>query len=123
MRTIALAANDDRGLDGNMGQHFGRCPFYVVVRVNDAHLVEQIQIEANPHAEQHGPGEVPKFVHSLGAQVIVAPGMGQKAIAWFDRLGVEVATGSRGQVGETLQAYLDGSIKGAAGCKEHAGEC
>jgi predicted Fe-Mo cluster-binding NifX family protein len=49
--------------------------------------------------------------------VIVARGMGQKAIAWFNRLGVEVATGSRGRVGATLQAYLDGAIRGATGCK------
>jgi predicted DNA-binding protein (UPF0251 family)/predicted Fe-Mo cluster-binding NifX family protein len=117
MKTIVLAANDDLGLDGEMAQHFGRCPYYVVVRVNGEHLVEQARIEANPHAQQHGPGEVPRFVHSLGADVIVALGMGQKAIAWFDRLGVEVATGSRGQVGATLQAYLDGSIRGATGCK------
>jgi predicted DNA-binding protein (UPF0251 family)/predicted Fe-Mo cluster-binding NifX family protein len=117
MKTIVLAANDDRGLDGEMAQHFGRCPYYVVVRVNGDHRVEQTRIEANPHAQQHGPGEVPRFVHSLGADVIVAPGMGQKAIAWFDRLGVEVATGSRGQVGATLQAYLDGAISGATGCK------
>jgi predicted DNA-binding protein (UPF0251 family)/predicted Fe-Mo cluster-binding NifX family protein len=117
MKTIVLAANDDEGLDGEMAQHFGRCPYYVVVRVNGAHRVEQTHIEANPHAHQHGPGEVPRFVHSLGADVIVAPGMGQKAIAWFDRLGVEVATGSREQVGATLQAYLDGAIRGATGCK------
>jgi len=117
MKTIVLAANDDLGLDGEMAQHFGRCPYYVVVRVNGEHLVEQTRIEANPHAQQHGPGVVPKFVDSLGADVILAPGMGQKAIAWFDRLGVEVATGSRGQVGATLQAYLDGAISGATGCK------
>jgi predicted DNA-binding protein (UPF0251 family)/predicted Fe-Mo cluster-binding NifX family protein len=117
MKTIVLAANDDLGLDGEMAQHFGRCPYYVVVRVNGDQQVEQSRIEANPHAQQHGPGEVPKFVHSLGADVILAPGMGQKAIAWFDRLGVEVATGSRGQVGATLQAYLDGAISGATGCK------
>jgi predicted Fe-Mo cluster-binding NifX family protein len=118
MKTIVLAANDDRGLDGEMAQHFGRCPYYVVVRVNGEHLIEQTRIEENPHAQQHGPGEVPRFVHALGADVIVAPGMGQKAIAWFERLGVEVATSSRGQVGANLQAYLDGAIRGAVGCTE-----
>lgn len=117
MKTIVFAANDDRGLEGEMAQHFGRCPYYVVVRVNGDQVVEQINVEANPHAQQHDPGEVPRFVHSLGADVIVAPGMGQKAIAWFDRLSVEVATGTRGQVGATLQAYLDGAIRGATGCK------
>jgi predicted DNA-binding protein (UPF0251 family)/predicted Fe-Mo cluster-binding NifX family protein len=117
MRTIVLAANDDRGLGGEMAQHFGRCPYYVVVRVNGDHLVEETRIETNPYAEHHEQGVVPKFVHSLGADVILAPGMGQKAIAWFGRLGVEVATASRVQVGATLQAYLEGAISGATGCK------
>jgi len=46
MKTIVLAANDDLGLDGEMAQHFGRCPYYVVVRVNGDHQVEQTRIEA-----------------------------------------------------------------------------
>jgi predicted Fe-Mo cluster-binding NifX family protein len=116
LKTIVFAANDDQGLDGEMGQHFGRCPFYVLVRLNGSYQVETTEIKANPFVKQHAPGQVPKFIHSLGADVIIAPGMGPKAITWFEGLGVEVTTGSRGQVGATLQAYLNGEIKGASGC-------
>jgi predicted Fe-Mo cluster-binding NifX family protein len=119
LKTIVLAANDDQGLDGEMGQHFGRCPFYVLVHVNGSYQVKSTQIKANPYVEQHVPGQVPEFIHSLGADVVIAPGMGHKAITWFEGLGVEVATGSRGRIGATLQAYLDGEIKGASGCSHH----
>ena len=55
MKTIVLAANDDQGLDGGMGQHFGHGPFYVIVRVNGSHQVETTQIKAKPHVEQGYP--------------------------------------------------------------------
>jgi len=122
MKTIVLTANDARGLESEMGQHFGRCPYYVIARVNGAQQVEATEIRENPYAEQHAPGQVPQFIHSLGADAIISSGMGHKAIAWFEQVGVEVATGSSGQVGATLQAYLNGEIRGAAGCAHGHGE-
>lgn len=116
MKTIVLAADDNRGLAGEMAQHFGRCPFYVVTRVNGERQVESAEVRENPHAQHHEPGQIPRFIHSLGADVIISSGMGHKAISWFEQLGVEAVTGSRGQVGATLQAYLNGEIHGAAGC-------
>jgi len=121
MKTIVLAADDNRGLAGEMAQHFGRCPFYVVTRVNGDQQIEATEVRENPYARQHAPGQVPQFIHSLGADVIIASGMGHRAITWFEQLGVEVVTGSRGQVGATLQAYLNGEIQGAAGCSHEHG--
>lgn len=121
MRTIVLAAADDRGLDAEMAQHFARCPFYVVTRVNAERQVEGAEVLENPYARQHDPGQIPRFIHALGADVVIASGMGQRAIAWFEELGVEAVTGSRGPVGATLQAYLNGEIEGAAGCSHEHG--
>lgn len=121
MKTIVLAANDNRGLAGDMAQHFGRCPFYVVTRVTDDQRIEATEVHENPYARQHNPGQIPQFIHALGADVIIAAGMGQRAIAWFEQLGVEAVTGSRGQVGTTLGAYLNGEIQGAAGCSHEHG--
>jgi predicted Fe-Mo cluster-binding NifX family protein len=116
MKTIVLAAEDSRGLDGDMAEHFGRCPFYVVTRVSGEQEVEAAEVRANPYYPQHEPGQVPQFIHSLGADVVIASGMGHRAIRWFEQLGVQAVTGSRGQVRATLQAYLNGEIHGAAGC-------
>ena len=30
-KQIAVAAEDDRGFDGQVSHHFGRCPFYFLV--------------------------------------------------------------------------------------------
>lgn len=33
MKEIALASDDDSGLQGSLSAHFGRCPFYTFVNV------------------------------------------------------------------------------------------
>ena len=123
VRRIAIACEDDRGLEGQVSHHFGRCPFYTVVDVG-AGEAPAVRVVANPHYEEHRPGVVPVFVQSLGAHVIVAGGMGPRAIAMFDEFGIEVATGAVGRTGAVLQAYLDGRVKGIVPCQhDHPQSC
>ena len=116
MKKIVLTANDDRGLEGEMAMHFGHCPYFVVAHVNGDNGVELAEVQENPYAEGHQPGQIPQYIKSLGADVVIAGGMGGKAIDWFQQLGIEVATGTRQGVGATLDAYLAGAVTGAAEC-------
>lgn len=120
MKTIVLTANDDRGLAGEMAMHFGHCSHFVLVRLDEERRVAATEVHANPYAERHEPGQIPQFIHSLGADTVVAGGMGAKAIEWFGKLGIQVVTGARPQVGETLEAYLAGEVEGIEECRhEH----
>ena len=116
MKTIVLTANDDRGLDGEMSMHFGHCSHFVLARVDAQGRIAATEVHPNPYAEHHEPGQIPQFVKSLGADTVVAGGMGAKAIDWFRQLGIEVATGTRTGVAETLDAYLAGAVAGVAEC-------
>ncbi|MGD8587406.1 MAG: NifB/NifX family molybdenum-iron cluster-binding protein [Chromatiales bacterium] len=116
MKKIVLTANDNLGLDGEMAMHFGHCPYFVVAHVNGDNRVEHAEVQANPYAQGHQPGQIPQYIKSLGADVVVAGGMGVKAIDWFRKLGIEVATGTREGIGATLDAYLAGTVIGASEC-------
>jgi predicted Fe-Mo cluster-binding NifX family protein len=116
MKKIVLTANDDQGLDGEMAMHFGHCPYFAVVHVHEDNRVELADVHANPYAQAHQPGQIPQYIKSLGADVVIAGGMGGKAIEWFRDLGIDVATGARRGVGATLDAYLAGTVSGAAEC-------
>ena len=116
MKKIVLTANDNRGLDGEMAMHFGHCSHFVLAHVDSDHRVTATEVHPNPYAEHHEPGQIPEFIHSLGADVVVAGGMGGKAIEWFHQFGIEVATGARSSVAETLNAYLAGTVAGTAAC-------
>jgi predicted Fe-Mo cluster-binding NifX family protein len=120
-RTIVMAAEDLQGLDASMSAHFGRCPAYTVAEVEEG-TVQAVRVVENPWANAHQPGVMPRFIHSLGADVIIAGGMGPRAIQLFDQLGVEVVTGCLGRVGAVLEAYLAGDVKGVVPCAHHHGD-
>ena len=117
--TVAVAAEDDRGLDGQVSAHFGRCPFYVVAVV-DGREVTDARVVQNPNASRHQPGAMPRFIQGLGADAILAGGMGPRAIDMFDAMGIEVATGASGRVSDVVTAFLEGRFQGVVPCEHDA---
>lgn len=114
---IGVAAEDDNLLESAVSQHFGRCPFYILVDLEDGELAN-VESVANPYFESHEPGQVPQFIHRNGVEVMLTGGMGRRAISLFDQQGISVATGASGTVGEALSAYLDGKLNESAPCKK-----
>jgi predicted Fe-Mo cluster-binding NifX family protein len=114
---IAISADDWNGLDSVVSPHFGRCPHYILVDVDD-HEVKAVNAVDNPHYGQHAPGVVPGFIHSQGVDVMLTGGMGSRAIASFEQLGVEAVSGASGTVRRTLELYLGGQLRGVQPCRE-----
>ena len=122
MKKIALACEDNQGLGGQVSQHFGRCPCYLIVDV-EGREIKKTNIVDNPYFNNHIPGKVPQFIKEQGAHVIIAGGMGPRAIDMFNSLGIEVVTGAVGNAKNVLQAYVRGEISGVEPCKhDHPGE-
>jgi predicted Fe-Mo cluster-binding NifX family protein len=114
---IAVSADNKQGLDSVVSPHFGRCPHYILVDVEN-HEVTAIQEVDSPFYGHHQPGQVPAFIHSLGANVMLAGGMGGRAIMFFEQFGIEGVTGAYGTVRQSVERYLGGQLRGAAPCKE-----
>ncbi len=118
---IAIAADDPRGMESVVSHHFGRCPYYVFVDL-EGKEVQKVEAKPNPGAEHHAPGEVPAFIHAQGAEVIIAGGMGQRAIAAFHQYGIRPYTGASGSVRHVLEALVGGALEDARPCKDHGDE-
>ncbi len=119
---IAFAADTNEGLDSTISAHFGRCPYYVFVDVEDGE-VRNVEVTENPFYYDHGaPGQVPGFIANRGVDVMVSGGMGPRAIGFFEQLGVQAATGASGRVRDVLKAYLRHELQGAEPCDEHSAE-
>ena len=116
---IAISTDDNKGLDSVVSPHFGRCPYYVLVDLEDRQ-VRQVSAVENPYYGYHQPGQVPAFIERQGADVMLAGGMGQRAIALFQQCGIEPVTGAAGSVRHALEQYLGGALQGAAPCRESA---
>ena len=90
--------------------HFGRAPAFTFVDIEDGKVVNKVVVD-NPGAISHGPGQIPKFLHDKGANVIVSGGMGGRAIQFFDQYGIRVILGASGSVDSTIETITKGEIK------------
>jgi predicted Fe-Mo cluster-binding NifX family protein len=117
---IAISADNKEGLDSIVSPHFGRCPHYILVDVEGRNVTD-IQEVDSPFYGHHEPGQVPGFIHSLGADVMLAGGMGGRAIRFFQEFGIEGVTGAYGTVRQSVERYLGGELRGAVPCTESQG--
>ena len=123
MKKIACAVDDDGGLNAQLSAHFGRCPYYVLVTVEGEEITD-VSVVENPHYNNHQPGVMPRFISSLGADVIIAGGMGPRAVDLFHSMNINVVTGIIGKVENVVAAYLDGKIEGVVPCShDHDESC
>jgi len=122
-RVIVVAAEDACGFDGEVSAHFGRCPFFLLAEANGTTATVS-EVVPNPYRVAHQPGAVPRFIRDMGADVIIAGGMGPKAIEMFHGFGIDVATGATGAVTTVLGAYLRGEHRGVVPCAhDHPDSC
>ena len=113
---VAVPSDQDTGLDSRVGDHFGRCPFFTMLEIGDDGEVREVTSIPNPCFEAHAPGQVPVFLHGQGTDVVLAGGMGRRAIAVFAEMGIRTGTGARGTVREAVSAYLEGRLEGGSAC-------
>ncbi len=99
----------------SVAQHFGRCPSYTLVTIENGKETTRQTIE-NPG---HEPGFLPKFLQEKGASYIVAGGMGPMAKTLFDQCGIVVIMGITGSIDEVVHMYLKGTLKPGENVCDH----
>ena len=114
---IGVAAEDNSGLEAEVSMHFGRCPYYVIVEEKNGEIDPLIRVIANPYFSSHGePGQIPSFLKEQGIEVIIAGGMGPRAVGFFNQYGIKVVTGATGKVKEAVDGFLEGELKSNKPC-------
>jgi len=89
-----------------VAQHFGRCPSYTMVEVEERKIIKKENV-ANPG---HEPGFLPKFLSEMGVDFILSGGMGPKAINLFHQNGVEPIIGVSGNIDEVISDFINGEL-------------
>lgn len=103
----------------NVSGHFGHCEGFKVYDIQDKKIVRESFVE-NPG---HKPGFLPQFLNDIGAGIIIAGGMGERAQQLFNENNIDVIVGARGECGEVIKCYLDGGLLSSGSvCREHEHE-
>jgi predicted Fe-Mo cluster-binding NifX family protein len=97
-------------LDGNVvSEHFGKVREFLFLTFENGREISREVLPA-PTAD-HAPGVFPNWVKSMGADMVMAGGMGVKAKQFFETLGVQVLTVPPMDVEEGVKALLLGTVR------------
>ena len=103
---------------GRLSMHFGHCEQFAILEVDEQS--KQIVNKAVYPSPPHEPGALPSWLHEMGADVIIASGMGVRAQELFARNGITVVVGAPAEGPEQLAAaYLDGSLQAGENICDH----
>jgi predicted Fe-Mo cluster-binding NifX family protein len=102
--------------NGKLTAHFGHCREFAFIEVEK----NEITMKETRVPPPHEPGVLPAWLHSLGANVIIAGGMGQQALRLFEQNGIQVVTGAPEMEPEKLvRHYLDNTLDRSGNVCDH----
>lgn len=104
--------------EGKLAMHFGHCERFALVDVNVAekNIIKREDIAAPPHQ----PGLLPPWLAERGATVIIAGGMGQRALSLFAQQGIQVVIGAPAETPEKLVGdFLAGTLQTGENVCDH----
>ncbi len=113
---MKIAISTDGGL---VSSHFGRCPTYTIVEIENGQILTREEID-NPG---HQPGFLPEFLYQRGVTDIICGGMGPRAQSLFGERGINTFLGVSGKVDEVIKAFVEGKLKpGESLCRPGSGK-
>jgi len=116
---VCIPTYGDKGLDDQVGDHFGRVPTYTIVDLN----TDEINVVPNTSDHMGGRGHPPEIMAKHGVHVMICRGLGRRAIAMFEDFGIDVYIGAVGTVRDAIDAYKNGNLEKAGmddACGRHA---
>lgn len=109
---MKIAVSTDQGY---VSAHFGRCPSYTLIEINDGIVQKQEEIP-NPG---HQPGFLPRFLAEKGVRCIIAGGMGPRAQTLFAQNNIETIVGVQGRIDDVIHRYLNQQLEAGEDLCKH----
>ena len=105
--------------NGRLHSHFGGSRHFALIEV-DPNTKATLRSETLP-APEHQPGAFPRWLQSLGVELVIVGGIGHRALAIFAQHGIAVRAGQPDAPVEALvAACLEGRlVQTPEGCAHH----
>lgn len=103
-------------VDGRVSAHFGHCTTYRIYDIEGKDVKTSVE-KASP---KHEPGVIPNWLKSEDVNLVIAGGMGHKAIQLFHSLGIQTIVGVENRhTDEVIQDYLQGILESKDNLCDH----
>jgi len=104
---------------GYVSAHFGRCPEFTILDIDDGKIVNKQKIP-NPG---HHPGYLPQYFEQLGIEAVIAGGGGTRAQMLFAEKNIQFVLGVTGKIDEVIDKLCKGELEGGESlCRPGAGK-
>lgn len=95
--------------NGLLCPHFGHCAQFALFDVDEDN--KKITAKAVVDSPGHAPGVLPAWLAEQGTSVVIAGGMGSRAVALFNENNIRVIMGApETNADEVIQQYLQGTL-------------
>jgi len=115
---IGIPTNGEKGLDEQVGQHFGRVSHYTIVDLD----TDSVKVIPNTSHHKGGTLEPPELLKKHGVKTMICQGLGRRAINLFEQMGIDVYIGASGDVRDAIMSFKRGDLQQATmadGCQQH----
>lgn len=93
--------------------HFGHCEKYALFQVKEG----RADREKDVLSPAHEPGKLPVFLADLQVDMVIAGGMGPKAVELFQQKGIDVLLGVKGNASQVAETFAAGRLQpGISSC-------
>ncbi len=93
--------------DGMLCKHFGHCEKFVLLDVHGSEIQNRTEVKPPPHE----PGLLPLWLADQGVGLVIAGGMGQRAVSLLEERGIRVLTRAPADDPQNLvRRYLEGTL-------------
>jgi len=108
MKIVVTASGPDA--DSVVDEKFGRCPYFILVEIEDKKITNWKSIENTSIKQKTGAGTTAaQLVADIGVNKIITGNIGPRAFDVFRQLGVDIYEGN-GTVMEVVQEFIDGKL-------------
>jgi len=103
---IVIPLIEDRGIDSQLSEHFGRAPFFAVFELSEDGEILAHKVVPNDSEHFGGVGSPPDRILKLRPDVVITRGMGPRALGRFQSARVAVLRTNSIFVRDVLSAYI-----------------
>jgi predicted Fe-Mo cluster-binding NifX family protein len=117
---IVVPVSDERGIDAQLSEHFGRAPYYAIIDLdNEGHVTGQGTM-ANTSEHFGGIGHPPDRILQLQPKALITYGMGPRALRIFQNAKVAVLRTKANTVRNAVKAYNNDELEELTQGCQHA---
>jgi ATP-binding protein involved in chromosome partitioning len=97
-------------------RHFGHCEKFAIFTTEENNITGESYLIPPPHE----PGVLPGWLASKGVTIVIAGGMGQRAVSLLNRQNITVLTGAGGKhPGTLVEEFLADKLETGVNACDH----